>query len=161
MPAPDKSIYALKPSEALAAGSDAEAVRNFRLILYCSHRLRNLLDERLRRAGLTVQQGVMLSIVRARGRPRLGEVAAAMATSHQNAKQIALVLERKGMLRIVPDADDGRMRRLVPTAAGRRGWTDRDSGDFAAIGAMFSSLPRAEQKKLRSLLERLALSIAA
>jgi hypothetical protein len=35
------------------------------------------------------------------------------------------------------------------------------SGDFAAIGAMFSSLPRAEQKKLRSLLERLALSIAA
>ena len=161
MTAPDKSIYTLKPSEALAAGGDAEAVRNFRLILYCSQRLRNLLDERLRRSGLTVQQGVMLSIVRARGRPRLGEVAAAMATSHQNAKQIALVLERKGMLGIVPDADDGRLRRLVPTAAGRRGWTDRDSGDFAAIGAMFSGLPRAEQKKLRSLLERLALSIAA
>jgi DNA-binding MarR family transcriptional regulator len=103
----------------------------------------------------------MLSIVRARGRPRLGEIAAVMATSHQNAKQIALVLERKGMVRIVPDEDDGRMRRLEPTAAGRRGWTDRDSGDFAAIGAMFSSLPRAEQKKLRSLLERLAQSISA
>ena len=36
-----------------------------------------------------------------RGRPTLGEVAAAMSTTHQNVKQIAVALERKDMVRFV------------------------------------------------------------
>ena len=157
----DKSIYALRPTEVRAAGRNADAVLDFRLILYCSQRLRNLLDQRLRLSGLTVQQGVMLSVVRARGRPTLGEVATAMATSHQNAKQIAIALERKGMLRIVADKEDRRARRLEPTAAGSRGWQDRDAGDFSAIGEWFSGLSKADQRQLGTLLERLAVSLGA
>ena len=107
-----KLIHQLSDSEAATAGKTADAVRNFRLILFCGQRLRTLLDERLREAGLTTQQGVMLSIVRTSALPSLGEVAMAMATSHQNAKQIASVLERKGLLEIVPDKSDRRTRRL-------------------------------------------------
>lgn len=159
MASPSKPIHELSNSEAATAGKAADAVRNFRLILFCSQRLRSLLDERLREAGLTTQQGVMLSIVRTRALPSLGDVAAAMATSHQNAKQIAVVLERKGMLEIVADESDRRTRRLKPTAAGRRGWQSRDAGDFEAIDAWFSGLSRPEQKSLRRLLERLAATI--
>lgn len=154
-----KLIHQLSDSEAATAGKTADAVRNFRLILFCGQRLRTLLDERLREAGLTTQQGVMLSIVRTSALPSLGEVAMAMATSHQNAKQIASVLERKGMLEIVPDKSDRRTRRLKPTAAGRRGWQSRDAGDFEAIGAWFSGLSRPEQKSLHRLLDKLAATI--
>jgi DNA-binding MarR family transcriptional regulator len=154
-----KPIHELSDSEAVAAGKAADAVRNFRLILFCGQRLRTLLDGHLREAGLTTQQGVMLSIVRTKALPSLGEVAAAMATSHQNAKQIAVVLERKGMLEIIADENDRRTRRLKPTAAGRRGWRARDANDFNAIGTWFAGLSRAEQTELRSLLERLAGSI--
>jgi DNA-binding MarR family transcriptional regulator len=156
MPSSSKPIYELADSEAVTAGRAADAVRNFRLILFCGQRLRSLLDEHLRETGLTTQQGVMLSIVRTKALPSLGEVAAAMSTSHQNAKQIAVVLARKGMLEIVADEKDRRTRRLKPTAAGRRGWKSRDADDFKAIGTWFAALSRTEQTKLRSLLERLA-----
>lgn len=159
MTSPSKPIYELDDSEAATAGKAADAVRNFRLILFCGQRLRALFDEHLREAGLTTQQGVMLSIVRTMALPSLGEVAVAMATSHQNAKQIAIVLERKGMLEIVADKCDGRTRRLKPTAAGRRGWQSRDAGDFEAIGAWFSGLSCAQQKSLHRLLERLVATI--
>ncbi len=159
MISPSKPSYELSDSEAVTAGEAADAVRNFRLILFCSQRLRTLFDEHLREAGLTTQQGVMLSIVRTMALPSLGEVAVAMATSHQNAKQIAIVLERKGMLKIVVDKKDRRTRRLKPTAAGRRGWESRDAGDFAAIGALLSGLSNLEQKSLHRLLQRLTETI--
>jgi DNA-binding MarR family transcriptional regulator len=154
-----KPAYQLDAGELLAAGGAADAVGSFRLILFCSLRLRQLLDRRLRGAGLTSRQGVLLTIVRSNGRPTLGEVARAMSTTHQNVKQIAASLERKGLIKIVTDKKDLRTRRLVATATGRRGWQSRNAGDFAAIGTWFSKLSRTEQKTLRSLLERLAGSI--
>jgi DNA-binding MarR family transcriptional regulator len=154
-----KPAFQLDAHERLAAGAAADAVENFRLILFCSLRLRQLLDRRLRSAGLTSRQGLLLTIVRSNGRPTLGEVAAAMSTTHQNAKQIASSLARKGMIRIVTDPKDLRTRRLVATATGRRGWQGRNAGDFDAIGTWFSTLSRREQKALRSLLGRLARSI--
>ncbi len=154
-----KPAFHLDADERRAAGAAAEAVENFRLILFCSLRLRQMLDGRLRSAGLTSRQGLLLTIVRGNDRPTLGEVAAAMSTTHQNAKQIAASLVRKGMIRIVADPKDRRTRRLVATAAGRRGWQRRNAGDFAAIGSWFSTLSRRDQKALRSLLGRLAGSI--
>src|SRR5688572_8817506 len=92
----------LTPEELRAAGPAADAVRCFRLIALVAQRLRYRLDRHLREDGLTTQQGFLLTVVRNRGRPTLGEVAKAMATTHQNAKQVAAALERKGMLTIVP-----------------------------------------------------------
>lgn len=152
-------IADLGPEELDAAGDAADAVRCFRLIAYTGQRLRYLIDRRLRDAGLTSQQGFLLTVVRLRGRPTLGEVATAMSTTHQNAKQVALALERKGMLRFVPDETDARVRRLAATEAGERGWKDRNAGDFAAIAGWFAALSRDEQATLVGLLSRLARSI--
>jgi DNA-binding MarR family transcriptional regulator len=156
MSEPVKPTSQLTAEEREAAGSAADAVRSFRLILFLAQRLHRLLDERLREEGLTTRQGFLLTIVRSLGRPTLGEVAKAMSTTHQNAKQIALALERKGMLSIVPDKSDGRARRLVATAAGKDGWRDRNADDFAAIGSWFGALSADEQATLATLLSRLA-----
>jgi DNA-binding MarR family transcriptional regulator len=151
----------LTPEERRAAGDARHAVRCFRLILYAGQRLRYLADRRLRDQGLTSQQGFLLTVVRMQGRPTLGDAAAAMSTTHQNVKQIALALERKGMLRFVEDAADARIRRLAPTEAGERGWEDRNAGDFAAIARWFAGLSPDEQERLAGLLARLAGSIRA
>jgi DNA-binding MarR family transcriptional regulator len=151
--------YALSASDARLAGSSADAVGIFRMLIYCGSRLRYRFDQRLAEDDLTSQQGILLTVVRTRGQPRLGEVATAMATSHQNARQIAAALERKGMLRIVKDADDARARRLAITALGIKAWKTRDAGDFRAIGGWLSDMSKSEQHALRVLLQRLAETI--
>lgn len=159
MKSPRNPPYALSASETRLAGPTSDAVGIFRLLIYCNSRLRYRFDQRLRKDDLTSQQGVLLTVVRSRGQPKLGEVARAMATSHQNTKQIAAALERKGMLRIAKDADDARARRLTITASGIKAWKSRDAGDFKVIGSWMSDLSKAEQKALRRLLRRLAETI--
>lgn len=155
----DNPPYLLSASEARLAGPSADAVSVFRMLVYCSARLRYRFDQRLAEDGLTSQQGILLTVVRTRGQPKLGEVAAAMATSHQNAKQIAAALERKGMLRIVKAAEDARARRLMITDRGIEAWASRDAGDFAAIGEWLSGLSPSEKRTLRLLLGHLADSL--
>jgi DNA-binding MarR family transcriptional regulator len=154
-----KHGYELDPEQRKVAGPDAEAVECFRLIALTGQRLRYLMDERLRADGLTTQQGFLLSVVGARRRPTFGEVAKAMSTTHQNVKQIAAALERKGMLSIVPDENDARARRLELTEASARYWHARDAGDFAAIGGWFAELDGDEQRELAGLLARLVRSL--
>lgn len=154
-----KPFADLTDEERQAAGSAQNAVRCFRLISYTGQRLRYLLDRRLRDESLTSQQGFLLTVVRMQGRPTLGEVAIAMSTTHQNAKQVASALERKGMLNIVPDDRDARVRRLEATEAGKRGWEDRNADDYAAIAGWFDDLSRDEQHMLAQLLSRLAHSV--
>jgi DNA-binding MarR family transcriptional regulator len=155
-----KSETGLSREESRSAGEAGEAVRCFRLIAFVAQRMRYLFDQRLREEGLSTQQGFLLTIVRARGQPTLGETAQAMSTTHQNVKQIAAALERKGMLRIVADKDDRRVRRLEATETGAKGWEDRDADDFAAIGGWFADLSREEQEQLALLLSRLAKSVS-
>lgn len=156
MPDQIKPSYDLTPQELADAGAAADAVRCFRLLTLVSQRLRTQLDQRLREDGLTVQQGFLLSLVRSAGEPSLGEIARAMGTSHQNAKQVALAAERNGFVKIVPDAEDSRVKRVVATMRGQRGWVDRNRGDFAAIGEWLSGLTASEQRKLIALLVKLA-----
>ncbi|MDU5117998.1 MAG: MarR family transcriptional regulator [Clostridium botulinum] len=47
--------------------------------------------------------------------PTLSELALEMGTSHQNAKQIAIKLEKKGFLVVNKDIKDKRVLRLTPT----------------------------------------------
>lgn len=159
MPDSIKSPVCLTDKERLAAGASADAVDCFRLIAFASQRLRQLMDRRLKEDGLTSQQGFLQTIVRIHGRPTLGQVAAAMSTTHQNAKQVALALERKGMLRIVPDGKDARVKRLETTETGASGWIDRDADDHKAIANWFAALSGDEQRLLMQLLSRLAVSL--
>jgi protein-S-isoprenylcysteine O-methyltransferase Ste14 len=46
----------------------------------------------------TTQQAALITVVDAIGTPSLSQVASALSTTHQNAKQIAAALERKGFM---------------------------------------------------------------
>jgi DNA-binding MarR family transcriptional regulator len=145
----------LSDDEAALLGSDrATRVRTFRLILVLAQRLRTLMDQRLHADGLTTQQAALITVVDAFGAPSLSQVASALSTTHQNAKQIAAALERKGFLRIELDATDRRVRRLATTAKSRAYWKRRSPHDYELVLEWFSALSEPEAETLFELLLR-------
>lgn len=141
----------LSPEQAAAMGEDtATRIRIFRALVLVTGGLRNALDQRLAEDDLTTQQAALLNV--AQSRPSIKDCAAVLATSHQNVKQIALALERKGFLRIVPDEADGRVKRLETTKKHDRFWAKRNPGDHAAVLEAFEDLSPAEARELFRLL---------
>ena len=134
----------------------ADRVRAFRLLMLEGARLRGLLDRALAPSGMTAQQGSMLSWIGAQAAPpTISAVAAAMAMTHQNVKQIALALERKGFLEIQVDAQDRRFRHLVLTKQHHQFWNRRNPDDFAAVQSWMAAWTDAEVRQVLRLLRRL------
>src|SRR5512136_1056762 len=79
-------------------------------------------DAELAELDLTTRQWLLLAVLTRwfPGRsPSLSEAAERYGSSRQNVKQIALGLEARGFLRLVPDPLDGRTTRLETTEAVR------------------------------------------
>jgi DNA-binding MarR family transcriptional regulator len=146
----------LPEDEADALGEDsAVRVRTFRLIVVLAQQLRTRMDQRLRADGLTTQQAALTTIVDAIGEPTLSQAAAALGTTHQNARQLAAALQRKGMLVIVPDPADGRVKKLRTTIDSREYWQQRSTDDQRYVLEWFAGLSAAEARTLFELLLRL------
>lgn len=134
----------------------SEAVAAFRLLFTVSARLRARMDRLL--APITTQQAAVLTVIGA-GAPSVSEVAGALSTTHQNVKQVARALERKGFVRIEGDPRDGRVRRLVATEKSARHWAQRDPGDHAQTAAWFDALAPGELTALVATLRKLEASL--
>lgn len=146
----------LSDDEAARLGSDGSTrIRTFRLIIVLAQELRTLMDQRLRPDSLTTQQATLITVVEAIGAPSLSQAAATLGTTHQNTKQIAVALERKGFLHIAPDKHDARVRRLTTTAKSRRTWRRRSDADQQLVLDWFSTLNPNEAHTLFRLLLRL------
>lgn len=144
-----------------ALGPDkAMRLKSFRLLILIANALRNLTDRLYAEDGLTTQQAAVLTIAKAHGSPSFSECAAVLATSHQNVKQLAMALERKGFLRIVKDAEDGRVRRLRTTAKNDRYWAARDPKDQDEVLRAFASLSPTEARALFRLLVKVREGLA-
>ena len=120
--------------------------------------LTRLTDEGLAGWGLTTRQWLLLAVL-GRGfegrAPSLTEAAAAYGSSRQNVKQIALGLEARGFLHLVPDARDGRTTRLELTDRVRI--FDEPEGQArgrALLEAAFDGLARDDVLALRDLAGR-------
>jgi DNA-binding MarR family transcriptional regulator len=138
------------------ASDRAARVRLFRLLLVAAAALRGRLDRDLAPSGLTSQQGAMLQWIEAQPEPpTISAVAAGLRTTHQNIKQIALALERKGFVEIVVDPSDRRARRMVLTKQHRRFWRKRNPEDFANVAAWTAALSDAEVTRMTEMLSRL------
>jgi DNA-binding MarR family transcriptional regulator len=145
----------LDEAEAARLGPDhATRIRTFRLIVLLAQELRTLMDQLLRDDGLTTQQAALITVVEAIGAPSLSHAATALGTTHQNAKQIATALERKGFLRIDPDESDRRVRRLAATAKSRSYWKRRSPSDYERVLSWFADLSEREAETLFELLQR-------
>lgn len=145
----DLSLEGLQPA-------DADRIRVFRLLMLEGARLRGLLDRVLAPSGVTVQQGALLSWIQAQpAPPTFSAVAAGLAMTHQNVKQIALALQRKGLLEMRVDEQDRRARRLVLTKRHHRFWCERNADDFAAVLTWMAAWSDAEVRRVLPLLRRL------
>lgn len=146
---PRETVFDIDPQSRLDP-----PVRAFRLALLLGQRLRHLMDERLRVDGLTTQQAALITAVNMLGGPSLTKVAGCLGTTHQNAAQLVTALERKGFLRVEPDAADRRRKRLVVTETNDEYWRGRDAGDHAAVGEWFVGLDDEELETLVRLMSK-------
>ena len=134
----------------------AQRVRLFRLLLVSAAQLRTALDRELAPTGITSQQGTLLQLVEAQAKPpTISDVARALDMTHQNLKQIALALQRKGFLEIVVDPLDRRARRLQLTPHHHRFWKHRNPSDFAAVESWTAGLSDDEIESAVNLLLKL------
>lgn len=123
-----------------------------RLVLVLGQHLRTFIDRQLADDGLTTQQAAVLGVVRNLGAPSLGEIARALGTSHQNAKQVAEPLVRKGFLRWTEDPADARKKRLATTAKNTRHWARRNPTDHAEVLALLADLDAADARAVHDRL---------
>ncbi|MGA8046990.1 MAG: MarR family transcriptional regulator [Dermatophilaceae bacterium] len=144
-----------------ALGSDPP-VQLFRIVLTLATHLRTRMDQRLAEVGLTTQQaGVLTFIAQSADPPTLGDAARSLGTSHQNARQVVAALERKGMVDVLADAVDGRVRRLAITPRVAETFESRDLTDHAMVATWMSVLDEDEQRRAVGLLDRLLRDLVA
>ncbi len=148
--------FGLASDEAARLGSDAAVrIRTFRLITVLAQRLRTLMDAQLRPDGLTTQQAALITIIDTLGAPTLTQAARELGTTHQNTRQIASALERKGFLHFTEDEHDARIRRLRTTSKSHDYWRQRSMADQQRVLDWFSGLTEEESRTLFDLLLRL------
>ena len=139
--------------EELRAASDA-----FGGVFVIVGHLTRLTDQGLEDWDLTTRQWLLLAVL-TRGfggrSPSLSEAAAAYGSSRQNVKQIALGLETRGYLRLVPDPADGRATRLVLTEkVGRFDEPEGQARGRDVLAAAFNGLGPDDVLALRDLVGR-------
>jgi DNA-binding MarR family transcriptional regulator len=138
------------------------AVQAFRLVIVLAQELRTLMDQRLLPSGLTTQQAALLTIIEMKKQPpTMTEAARALAMSHQNVKQLAVALERKGFLEIVPDERDARSKRMQTTKQHKKFWAKRNPEDHACVAQWLAGLDETETATLARLLAKAVASTRA
>ena len=141
---------------------EARRVLLFRLLVASAHELRTRMDRLLAEAGLTTQQAMLLQVLEAQpAPPTIKELATRLAMSHQNLKQIALLLARKGLVRIATDPHDARVRRLHLTARHARLWKQRNPIDHAEVARWTATLGAGEVRATVAALGKLHAALMA
>lgn len=110
------------------------------------NKLQTLMDQELSSDDITTKQWFLSAIIEHFGdtAPTLSEVSKAMGTSHQNVKQIALKLEKKGFLNMEKDATDRRVIRLKLTEKSNLFWEKRKEGAEEFLIHVFKDLKEDE-----------------
>ena len=132
-------------------------IESFPLILFLSHRIEYITDSELRKDDLTSKQFlVLVAIERLYDRPpSISELAESLSTTHQNIKQIALQLQRKGFISMRKDEIDKRRRRLEVTNKNKEYWDSRAKEHETIVLSLFDSLPDKEVVDFHSFLLKL------
>lgn len=130
---------------------------SFGMIFNVSNQLQAVLDAFLKPQGLTTKQWYLSVVVSSLfdSPPQLTEVAKTMNTSHQNVKVIAQKLVEKGHMRLLNDAKDERIRRLVLTEESKNFWQEHASESMNAMNQIFEGITDEEMSKFASTLTKI------
>lgn len=91
--------------------------------------------------------------------PTISEVASALSMSHQNVKQVALRLEKKGLFNLLPDPKDSRATRIHLTEGYTRYAERRDEPSDAFLQKLFADIPQEEALSCYHTLLKMLLSL--
>lgn len=119
-------------------------------------KLEQLMNKDLNKDGLTVKQFHLLwTVGNFDHYPSIKEAAGELGTSHQNVKQMALQLEKKGFLRLEKDSKDKRIYRLKTTQANNNYWKMKATEHDRSVREIFSGLSDEELTSSCDSLEQL------
>jgi DNA-binding MarR family transcriptional regulator len=137
-------------------GAQERALDFFRMLIPTNRMLERIMDKAFRQDGLTYKQWLVLAGMGSipGGPPSLGEVASVIGTSHQNVRQIAGQLERKGFIEMERDPEDRRVLRLSTTEKNARYWEGRDAVHASRVLELFKGLGDEEIALLHDLMAR-------
>lgn len=126
----------------------------FNLHFLLNQKMEYVFDRELENAGVTAKQWLMLLTIATKfdQPPSMNETARQMASSHQNIKQMAVLLEKKGYLKIETDPRDRRTLRLILTDDFKKFWKGRTTKDRKVVADFFNYLNEKESKELFQLL---------
>jgi DNA-binding MarR family transcriptional regulator len=132
-------------------------VDSFPLLLFLSHRLEYIGDSELKKDDLTTKQYLTVVVIENLydHSPSISELAQSLSTTHQNIKQIALQLQKKGFIKIERDENDKRTWRLNVTEKNRAYWNSRAKEHEAIVRSFFASLTDTEIQAFSALLLKL------
>jgi DNA-binding MarR family transcriptional regulator len=135
-------------------------VETFERLLNLSHQVELAMDRMLRRDGLTVKQFQMVAIIGKRftSPPSITELAEQMGTTHQNVKQLALQLERRGYAEVFRDERDKRVWRVRLTEKNAAYWQEKAPEHMRFMMDLFAAL---DDRELEGFYDSLVKATAA
>ncbi len=118
----------------------------FAYIFLLAQRLEYISNKILEKDSLTTKQFLLLAITEKAldHDPSLKEVADALGTTHQNVRQMANQLEKKGYIEIFKDPDDKRVNRLRTTEENKEYWATRAERQTKEVLDMFRAFSDSE-----------------
>ena len=127
------------------------------MVFMIEQRWMYFIEKELEPDGITMKQWLMLIVIGAgfKHAPSIQEVADAMSTSHQNVKQIAASMERRGFMTLERDEKNKRIIRLKVTDRCKALFQKRDEHDRKAILSMFENLTDEEIKVLFGIIAKM------
>jgi DNA-binding MarR family transcriptional regulator len=120
-------------------------------------RWRYIIEKELEPDGITAKQWLMAIVVASgfKSPPSIQEVADALSTTHQNVKQIAASMERRGFMRLERDEKNRRIIRLKVTDRCLALFKKREEEDTRAILRLFENLTNEEISTLFGIIAKI------
>jgi DNA-binding MarR family transcriptional regulator len=127
------------------------------MVFIIEQRWSYIIEKELEPDGITAKQWLMLVMIGAgfKTPPSIQEVADAMSTSHQNVKQVAAGLEKRGFMTLERDEKNKRIIRLKVTDKGHGLFKKREENDIKALYSLFENLRDDEMKALFNIMAKM------
>lgn len=128
--------------DSMSESTKMKVFDTFAKIFLLNNKLQYIIDKELQKDLLTTKQFLLIAAIEKGfdNPPSVKEVAYALGTSHQNIKQIANQLQRKGFIAMEKDPDDRRVTRLKVTEKNRRYWDSKAGEHEEVVFGLFSFL---------------------
>jgi DNA-binding MarR family transcriptional regulator len=127
------------------------------MVFLLEQRWRYIIEKELEPDGITTKQWLMAIVISSgfKYSPSIREVSDVLSTTHQNVKQIAAGMERRGFMTMERDPGNKRIIRLTVTEKCHALFKKREGHDVRSVLSLFEGLTDDEVKALFSIIAKM------